>query len=104
MRSWQKKGIRRKAFITGLTALSWRSRIERISLLCLALMAFTHLFAQSVSRKHISGRHQHYYDSLVEMDYHRVFPLYGDRVYKKGFDIPFPFGIMVNNFYGRQDV
>lgn len=58
--------------------------------------------AQSVSRKHISDKHQKYYDSLKNMNYDRVFPLMGDKVYKRGFDIPFPFGIMVNNFVGSQ--
>jgi hypothetical protein len=60
------------------------------------------LNAQSVARKHISDKHQHYYDSLKNMKYDRILPIWGDKVYKKGFDIPFPFGIMVNNFWGRQ--
>lgn len=38
------------------------------------------------------------------MNYDRLFPIWGSRVYKKGYDIPFPFGIMVNNFYGIQGI
>ena len=60
------------------------------------------LNGQSVARKHISDKHQAYYDSLKNMKYDRLLPVWGDRVYKKGFDIPFPFGIMINNFYGVQ--
>ena len=62
------------------------------------------LHAQQASRKNISTKHQAYYDSLVKMNYDRVFPILGDKVYKKGFDIPFPIGIMFNNFYGVQDM
>ena len=60
------------------------------------------LNAQNVARKHISDKHQTYYDSLKNMKYDRLLPIWGDRVYKRGFDIPFPFGIMVNNFFGNQ--
>jgi hypothetical protein len=38
------------------------------------------------------------------MNYDRIFPIAGSKVYKRGFDIPFPFGIMINSFYGRQDL
>lgn len=76
----------------------------RLFFLVMALTGVTGLCAQNVSRKHTGDKHRHYYDSLMQMNYNRLFPIYGDRVYKKGFDIPFPFGIMVNNFYGRQDV
>jgi hypothetical protein len=57
-----------------------------------------------VSRKRLSEKHHHYYDSLMQMKYDRVLPIFGERVYKKGFDIPFPFGIMLNSFYGKQTV
>jgi hypothetical protein len=60
--------------------------------------------AQNPSRKHMGDKHQAYYDSLKNMKYDRVFPLLGANVYKRGFDIPFPFGIMINSFYGRQAI
>ena len=59
---------------------------------------------QQGSRKILSEKHQRYYDSLKNHDYNRVFPIAGDKVYKRGFDIPFPFGIMFNAFYGKQDL
>ncbi len=61
------------------------------------------LFAQ-YSVKNINDKHKAYYDSLKSMNYDRVFPIWGDKVYKKGFDIPWPIGIMINNFYGKQDI
>lgn len=78
-------------------------RILYLPLLIVMLTAFQGM-AQSVSRKHTSGSHQHYYDSLAAMKYNGVFPLLGDKVYKKGFDLPLPFGVMVNTFYGNQDI
>lgn len=60
--------------------------------------------AQNPSRKHIGSKHQDYYDSLMKMNYDRVFPILGDKVYKRGFDIPWPFGIMVNSFYANQGI
>lgn len=69
------------------------------------LLAGAHtLYAQQATRKNLSTKHQAYYDSLLKMNYNRVFPILGDKVYKKGFDIPFPIGIMFNNFYGIQDM
>lgn len=56
------------------------------------------------SSKNLSDKHRRYYDSLKAMNYDRVFPLLGAKVYKRGFDIPFPFGIMVNSFYGVQGI
>ena len=61
------------------------------------------LFAQ-YSVKHINDKHKAYYDSLKNMNYDRMFPIWGDKVYKKGFDIPWPIGIMINNFYGVQNI
>ena len=62
------------------------------------------LNAQSPARKNLSDKHQAYYDSLKNMKYDWLLPIWGDRVYKKGFDVPFPFGIMVNNFFGVQNM
>jgi hypothetical protein len=54
--------------------------------------------------KHLSEKHKRYYDSLGNMDYDRIFPVFGSKVYKRGFDIPFPFGIMINTFHGKQAI
>jgi hypothetical protein len=73
--------------------------------LVLAMMAASlEGWAQNPSRKHLGDKHQAYYDSLSKMEYDRVFPILGDKVYKKGFDIPWPFGIMINSFYGNQGI
>jgi hypothetical protein len=48
--------------------------------------------------------HKAYHDSLKKMDYPYTFPLWGKKAYKKGFDIPFPWGIGANYYWTRQEV
>ena len=36
--------------------------------------------------------------------YPYIFPILGSAAYDKGFDLPFPAGIMLNYFYGSQDI
>ena len=48
--------------------------------------------------------HQAYYDSLKKMNYPYTFPLWGKKAYKKGFDIPYPWGIGANYFWAKQEV
>src|SRR6185436_13040264 len=60
--------------------------------------------AQGAVGKEFKDKNKEYYDSLKTMNYDRLFPIWGSRIYKKGYDIPFPFGIMVNNFYGIQGI
>ncbi len=43
-------------------------------------------------------------DSLKTSEYPYIFPILGARASKKGFLLPYPMGIMVNSFLGRQDV
>ncbi|HET6412974.1 MAG TPA: hypothetical protein VFG53_13030 [Anaeromyxobacter sp.] len=35
---------------------------------------------------------------------HGIFPLWGDKVRAKGFDLPKPFGFMVNYYYQKSDI
>jgi hypothetical protein len=80
------------------------NKYKLISLLIGTSLLITTSFAQNASIKHLSKKHQTYYDSLKNMNYDRMFPIWGSKVYKKGFDIPFPFGIMFNTFYCRQNI
>lgn len=84
--------------------MKWGNKRFVCLLLTLVLAGVHTALAQQASRKNLSDKHQSYYDSLLKMNYDRVFPILGDKVYKKGFDIPFPIGIMFNNFFGSQDM
>src|SRR6478672_9425506 len=48
--------------------------------------------------------HQAYADSLRRMNYPYTFPLWGKKAYKKGFDVPYPWGIGANYFWAKQEV
>ena len=46
--------------------------------------------------------HDAYTDSLKQVKYDNIFPIWGQKIYKKGFDIPYPTGIMANYIYVKQ--
>src|SRR5688572_32175957 len=77
--------------------------LKFLALLAGVILLINNLYAQ-MPRKNLSEKHKRYYDSLKSMDYDRVFPVFGSKVYKRGFDIPYPFGIMVNTFYIKQGI
>lgn len=59
------------------------------------------LNAQYASTK-IKDKHQIYTDSLKQVKYDNIFPIWGQKAYQKGFDIPYPTGAMVNYIYVKQ--
>jgi len=52
----------------------------------------------------VKTKHQKYTDSLKNVEYNYVFPILGQGAYKKGFDIPYPVGIMANSIWMTQDI
>ncbi len=65
-----------------------------IGIIFLFLLA-QHTNAQYTSKK-VRSKHQVYTDSLKNVEYKYTFPILGQGAYKKGFDIPYPAGIMGN--------
>lgn len=59
--------------------------------------------AQYSSRK-VGKKQQTYIDSLKAVEYNYTFPIWGQAVYKKGFDIPYPAGAMVNYLWMKQGI
>jgi len=47
----------------------------------------------------VNEKFRAYTDSLKQVEYTNVFPIWGQKAYKKGFDIPYPTGVMVNYMY-----
>jgi len=64
-------------------------------------LATTQAFSQ-YSERPVSKKEQHYIDSLKNVTYDYKLPLLGQKAYKAGFDIQYPFGIMTNYFYAKQ--
>ncbi len=69
------------------------------------VFAFT-LFIQQVHAQYPTTKvkeiHEAYRDSLKQVKYDNVFPIWGQKIYQKGFDIPYPTGVMVNYLYIKQ--
>jgi len=75
-------------------------KISTLIMLSLFLMS-NNGNAQYASKK-IKSKHQVYTDSLKNVEYNYVFPFWGQGAYKKGFDIPYPVGIMTNFIWMDQ--
>jgi len=72
------------------------------------LIGFSFLFfsegsAQYASRE-ISKKQQAYIDSLKQVEYNYIFPIWGQKAYKQGFDLPYPAGLMVNYIWIKQSI
>lgn len=63
----------------------------------------TEVNAQYSSKK-VKTKYESYTDSLKQVKYDYIFPALGQKVYEKGFDIPYPVGIMTNSIWMRQDI
>lgn len=59
--------------------------------------------AQYASTK-VKSKHEAYTDSLKQVEYNYVFPILGQGAYKKGFDIPYPAGLMANFMWLQQNL
>lgn len=70
-------------------------------LFALLFIEFSH--AQYANTK-IKDKNQAYTDSLKQVKYDNIFPIWGQKAYEKGFDIPYPTGIMVNYMYIKQGI
>jgi len=78
-----------------------KTNLPLIITLTFSLLLGTITNAQYSSRK-IKSKHQQYTDSLKAIEYDRILPVWGAAVYKKGFDIPYPVGIMGNFLWMDQ--
>ncbi|NLR93991.1 hypothetical protein [Flammeovirga agarivorans] len=58
----------------------------------------------SVSNLTIDNVYESYRDSLKQTEYPWHFPIMGAKIRKKGFDLPFPNGFMLNYAYSKQDL
>lgn len=69
----------------------------------IGLFFISNINAQYVSTK-VKDKHQQYTDSLKQIEYKYIFPILGQGAYKKGFDIPYPIGIMGNYMWMDQGI
>ncbi len=72
-----------------------------LSVILAFLLLSHHGYTQYASKK-VKSKHQIYTDSIKQVKYDYTFPIWGQTVYKKGFDIPYPIGIMGNFIWMDQ--
>jgi len=77
----------------------------QIGIMVLMLLSFFNesSYAQYSSRK-ISKKQQAYTDSLKQVEYNYIFPILGQQAYSRGFDIPYPAGLMANYIWMKQGI
>ncbi len=73
-------------------------------LISLGLIIFNFTASGQYSNKKIKPKYQAYTDSIKNHDYNYVFPIFGQKTYQKGFDIPYPAGIMGNFIWMKQGI
>jgi len=71
--------------------------------LTIAFLINSTCFAQYANTK-VRSKHQAYTDSLKQVEYNHIFPIWGQGAYKKGFDIPYPAGGMLNYIWMKQSL
>lgn len=62
------------------------------------------LYGQSGATRKLSNTQQAYVDSLKQVEYNYIFPILGQKAYSKGFDIPYPAGVMGNFIWMKQGI
>lgn len=72
-------------------------------LLLLLIISTTTLRGQYANTK-VKTINEAYTDSLKQVEYKYTFPFLGQGAYKKGFDIPYPAGIMGNYMWLKQNI
>lgn len=76
---------------------------HKIALIVVFLMFSNHSFAQYTS-KELNPFHKAYHDSLQSREYPYTFPILAKQAYKKGFDVPFTYGLSTAYYAQVQDV
>ncbi|MCT4624734.1 MAG: hypothetical protein N4A46_14025, partial [Schleiferiaceae bacterium] len=74
------------------------------ALLLLSFIGVGMTLSAQYSTKKVRSVHEAYTDSLKNYEYNYVFPIWGQQVYRKGFDIPYPAGIMANYAWVSQNI
>lgn len=75
-----------------------------IALSVLLIAAFSAPAEAQYANRKLSKNQQAYIDSLKQVEYNYIFPIGGQQAYSRGFDIPYPVGLMVNYIHMDQGI
>lgn len=78
--------------------------MNKILLLSAFFLVLIGANAQVGASTKVTKNRQAYIDSLKNMEYNYVFPIWGKKAYERGFDVPYPAGVMVNTLFGSQEM
>jgi len=81
-----------------------KNKFKLISLFSILTLFFIENSLAQYSSKKVKTKHEQYTDSLKQVDYNYIFPALGQKTYEKGFDIPYPVGLMANSIWMKQDI
>lgn len=73
-------------------------------LLCTIILSQFNSFAQVTSDKVVGKNKSAEIDSIKNSTYPYLFPIWGDKVTKAGFKLPYPAGISVNYFWQKSEL
>jgi hypothetical protein len=76
----------------------------RIAGIVLIIFFISNQAGAQYTTKKVKSKHQAYTDSLKQVKYDYVFPVWGQAAYQRGFDIPYPVGIMANYMSLQQGI
>jgi opacity protein-like surface antigen len=79
-------------------------RYLKFVIFSIAVFFISHSIQAQYTSTKVKTKHEQYTDSLKQVKYDHVFPIWGQKAYAKGFDIPYPIGGMVNCMCMKQGV
>ena len=82
--------------------MSWFFRYALATLVLVCIVS--HSTVAQYATKKVMKKKQAYTDSIKQVKYDYIFPILGQKVYKAGFDIPYPIGVMGNYIWLDQGV
>ncbi len=78
-------------------------RLQHILLSILILLFYQEASSQGMGSSN-NPAYKEYYDSLKQMEYPYLFPLLGKKAYKRGYDLPYAWGVSGIYFSQRQEI
>jgi hypothetical protein len=81
--------------------------IKQLTYMVLLLMGLTlaqDVCAQAGAGMKLGPREKTYKDSIMNSNYKWIFPIWGQRLSRKGFDLQYPLGVGLNPYIGSQKV
>ena len=68
------------------------------------LLLIPALASAQYATKRVSKKQAAYTDSIKSVEYDYIFPIWGQKAYKRGFDLPYPVGLMGNFLWIDQGI